>query len=163
MQLLRTVPIFVPIFVLLAACGEPSPGAPLTAAEVRDGCAVYCEYRVACGEDEAACASWCGGVMELIRGDAAHDLLGCYLDQACDAAGEQSCIAETIDGIEPTVTYGEAHKACYALEGRCDVSYGCDVTYYELLSDPTLEALIACFEAPCDEVDRCVVAVIGPL
>ncbi len=155
----------IAIGALIVGCGgdDGPSGAPLTPSEAETGCAEYCDYRVECGEDEVECLTWCGGVTDVIRGDAARVLLDCYLEQACDATGEQLCIADTIESLEGTAAYDDAHSACYALESRCDVSYGCGVTYYVLLSDPTLDALAACFELPCDEVDACVNEVIGQL
>jgi hypothetical protein len=151
----------VTAFVLLSimACGDegPPPTEPLSAAEADDACGEYCTYRVGCGGDLAACRDWCDPVVDLIRADAARALLACYLAQSCDAPGEQGCLAETIDGLEPTATYHETRRACEAMEGRCGVYYGCGTSYYVLLADGVLATLTDCFALECGAVESCVV------
>jgi hypothetical protein len=152
------------LVIVFAACGGgSSPGEPLSPDEQTSACSRYCDYRVGCGDDGAACQNWCSGLVGLIRGDAATSLLDCYTAQACDTSGENACLASTIDATAPTDAYRTALDDCTATEQRCVTSYACSETYYVLLSDDTLDQLAACFAMACSDVEPCAAAVLGYL
>ena len=154
---------FVSLCFVMACGGGSQPGDALTTQEQMTACQQYCDYRVGCGDDAAACASWCDGVVSLIRADAATNLLDCYTQQACSVSGENPCLATTIDTTDPTQAYKDTLAACVATQSRCSAAYGCDETYYVLLSDDTLGQLSACFAMGCGQVNACAAGVLGNL
>jgi hypothetical protein len=155
---------FAFVFVGVVACGGgASPGDPLSSVEQTTACQQYCTYRVGCGDDMTACHDWCTGVVGLIRGDAATSLLDCYTQQSCNVSGENACLADTINGTDPTQAYKDTLADCVATQSRCGASYGCDETYYVLLNDGTLAKLSACFAMDCGQVNSCAAGVLGAL
>jgi len=145
---------------MAAACGGGddgvSPAAPLDEQQRADACGEYCDQEVACGDaDGTECLAWCESLAGVIRGDAAQALLDCYREIPCGEASEQGCLGDVIDATTPSDAYHTANQACHDVESRCGTYYACDITFFVILSDPTLDALTDCFALECDAVDAC--------
>lgn len=140
-----------------AACGDEAAAVlPLGAAEADEACGVFCDYAVGCGwADPGSCRAWCGDVVAVIRADAAEELLACYTEADCVDAAEDRCIATAIDAIEPTAIVEDMRAACNDAEVRCTANLACEQTYYLLFSDPTLDAMTACFAEACGDIEPC--------
>jgi hypothetical protein len=154
------------VAVGLAGCGEDdgslgaSATSPLSEAERTEACGALCEHEATCGVDQGECLEWCDGMVRVMRADAARSLLACYSAIECDESSEGGCLGDVIDETTPSEAFGVANGACHAAQTRCQDWYGCDVTFFRLLSDQTLYEVTACFDLPCDQVSDCLDAAL---
>jgi len=154
------------VAVGVAGCGgdDDSLGAsatsPLSEAERAEACGTVCAHEVSCGVDQGECLDWCDAMVRVMRADAARSLLACYAEIACDEPSEGGCLGDVIDATTPSEAFGVANGACHAAQTRCQDWYGCDVTFFRVLSDQTLYELSECFDRACDEVSDCLDAAL---
>lgn len=162
-------PMREPVLLLacagITACGggeSSSASSPLTEAERDDVCGEYCDHQVSCGLPfEEICLNWCGELASVLRADAARALVACSVAIECGDAGQGRCLAEVTNATEASAAYQQARDECTKGAVRCGVWYGCDLTYFVLLSDPTLGELGSCFALECGGVDGCLDGVLG--